>query len=586
MSSDDQDRPRKTLTVKPKSRADAPARDDFSRPKRTGARARLVAQNERAREQIDRLRNPDAPSAPSRERDDRGGYRNERSGQGERGGYRGERSSQDDRGGYRNERSSQGERNPVRTSQGGARGLPPLPTSLPGEDDFDVTPGASWDEVFEGDDASAADMPVDAPRDWDDVYAGAAADTDADTDAAAPGAHEPEVHTRRPRAPRQAETFRVYAPCPQGLEEALTAEMQALGFDDAEPGRAGCAFSTDWAGVQRANLYSRLATRILVQVAQEEISHEDDLLDLARSVPWERWFGPEDTLRVDTSAIKSPVQSLQYCNLRVKDGICDRLREVEGARPSIDTVRPDARVQLFMQGTIATLYLDTSGESLFKRGWRLDKGEAPLRENLAAGMLALAGWDPAAPLLDPFCGSGTILIEAAWIALGVPPGISRPFGFERMRDFDARRWRDLKDDARSRIQTQLETPLVGYDLDPQAIGFAHANAERAWLTAETIRFEVGDARSIEPPAESGWIVTNPPYGERLPTEGEEALWRDWSANLKRAFGGWQLHAISSDMKLPQQLRLKAQRRTPLFNGALDCRLFSFELTSGSYRDAS
>ncbi|OZI39558.1 RNA methyltransferase [Bordetella genomosp. 1] len=461
-----------------------------------------------------------------------------------------------------------------------------MPTSLPGEDDFDVTPGASWDEVFEGDGASAADTPVDAPRDWDDVYAGAAAEADADTDAAAPGAHEPEVHTRRPRAPRQAETFRIYAPCPQGLEEALTAEMQALGFDDAEPGRAGCAFSTDWAGVQRANLYSRLATRILVQVAQEEISHEDDLLDLARSVPWERWFGPEDTLRVDTSAIKSPVQSLQYCNLRVKDGICDRLREVEGARPSIDTVRPDARVQLFMQGTIATLYLDTSGESLFKRGWRLDKGEAPLRENLAAGMLALAGWDPAAPLLDPFCGSGTILIEAAWIALGVPPGISRPFGFERMRDFDARRWRDLKDDARSRIQTQLETPLVGYDLDPQAIGFAQANAERAWLTAETIRFEVGDARSIEPPAESGWIVTNPPYGERLPTEGEEALWRDWSANLKRAFGGWQLHAISSDMKLPQQLRLKAQRRTPLFNGALDCRLFSFELTSGSYRDAS
>src|SRR5690606_37583457 len=200
----------------------------------------------------------------------------------------------------------------------------------------------------------------------------------------------PERATRRrmPRAPREAETFLVFAPCPQGLEEALTAEMQALGYADARAGRAGCHFSADWAGVQRANLYSRLATRILVQVAHAEIGHEDDILDLARSVPWERWFGAEQTLRVDTSPIKSPVQSLQYCNLRAKDGICDRLREIEGERPSIDTVRPDARVHLFLTGHTATLYLDTSGESLFKRGWRLDKGEAPLRENLAAGMLA------------------------------------------------------------------------------------------------------------------------------------------------------------------------------------------------------
>lgn len=388
---------------------------------------------------------------------------------------------------------------------------------------------------------------------------------------------------REPRAAREPETFDIFAPCPQGLEEALTAEMQALGFADARAGRAGCHFRADWAGVQRANLYSRLATRILVQVAHEEISHEDDILYLARDVPWERWFGAEQTLRVDTSAIKSPVQSLHYCNLRAKDGICDRLREREGERPSIDTVRPDARVHLFLTGHTATLYLDTSGESLFKRGWRLDKGEAPLRENLAAGMLALAGWDPAGALLDPFCGSGTILIEAAWIALGVPAGISRPFGFERLRDHDARRWQDLKDDARSRILPQLDAPLVGYDLDPRAIDFARSNAERAWLTADSIRFEVGDARSAPPPAEQGWIVTNPPYGERLPSD-ESDLWREWSAHLKREYAGWQLHVISSDRDLPQHLRLKPLRRIPLYNGALDCRLFGFELVASSYRD--
>jgi putative N6-adenine-specific DNA methylase len=194
--------------------------------------------------------------------------------------------------------------------------------------------------------------------------------------------------------------------------------MQALGFDDAAPARAGCRLRTDWTGVLRANLYSRLATRVLVEVAHGPARHEDDILELALDTPWERWFGSEHTLRVDTSAIRSPMQSLQYCNLRAKDGICDRLREREGARPDIDTVRPDARVHLFLDEDSATLYLDTSGESLFKRGWRLDKGEAPLRENLAAGLLALSGWDPSAPLMDPFCGSGTILIEAAWIALG------------------------------------------------------------------------------------------------------------------------------------------------------------------------
>jgi putative N6-adenine-specific DNA methylase len=313
------------------------------------------------------------------------------------------------------------------------------------------------------------------------------------------------------------------------------------------------------------------------------VQREDDILELARSVAWERWFGAEHTLRVDTSAVKSPMQSLQYCNLRAKDGICDRLRELEGERPSIDTVRPDARVHLFLSQDTATLYLDTSGESLFKRGWRLDKGDAPLRENLAAGILALSGWDPEAALLDPFCGSGTILIEAAWIALGVPPGITRPFGFERLRDHDSHAWTDVKDEARSRILPELETPLIGIDADPLAIEAAQRNAERAYLTEDTIRFEVGDARDAIAPAPTGWLVTNPPYGERL-AEEDVAFWREWSANLKREFADWQVSIITSDLDLPKHLRLKANRRTPVFNGALDCRLFSFELVAASYRD--
>ncbi|GAA0775517.1 THUMP domain-containing protein [Castellaniella ginsengisoli] len=388
---------------------------------------------------------------------------------------------------------------------------------------------------------------------------------------------------RTPRLPRRTETFEVFAPCPQGLEEALSLELQALGYEAVRAGRAGCHFQADWAGVLRANLYSRLATRVLVQVAQAEVRSEDDILALARDTEWERWFGPEHSLRVDTSAIRSPMRSLQYCNLRAKDGICDRLRDREGARPDIDTVRPDARVHLFLDERRATLYLDVSGESLFKRGWRLDKGEAPLRENLAAGLLALSDWPPGAPLLDPFCGSGTLLIEAAWIALGVPPGIWRPFGFERLRTHDARLWRDLKEDARARIAPRLEEPLAGCDIQPGAIEAARANADRAHLSPDTIRFEVCDARKMPPPAAAGWIVTNPPYGERL-ADGDAGLWPEWASWLKRHYGGWQLGIITSDLDLPGRMRLKARRRHPLHNGALDCRLFRFELVTAGYRD--
>lgn len=630
MSSDEQGRPRKTLTIK-KTARDAHAEDAPKRT-RTGARARLVAQIERTKENVERQKDPvgyqrrqeeDArgarkPSAGGRSGPGR--TQAPRAGQSERGQY--DRGSSDrypsdrgssgrgasdrgpagrassDRGSSDRGSSSRGQSSRGRTDETRRDAAPASRSARPQQraprlrDDQYIapaTPSGRFYDPFEDDGPAPEFAPkpeyAQAPEHAQEPEFTQEPEFAQEREYARERAPAADTRSRRPREPRQAEIFNVFAPCPQGLEEALTAEMQALGYDDAQAGRAGCSFSTDWSGVQRANLYSRLATRILVQVAHAEISHEDDILDLARDTPWERWFGAEQTLRVDTSAIKSPVQSLQYCNLRAKDGICDRLRELEGERPSIDTVRPDARVHLFLTGHTATLYLDTSGESLFKRGWRLDKGEAPLRENLAAGMLALAGWDPAAPLLDPFCGSGTILIEAAWIALGVPPGISRPFGFERLRDHDAYRWRDLKDDARARILPQLDAPLVGYDLDPQAIEFAQNNAERAWLTADSIRFEVGDARNVTAPADHGWIVTNPPYGERMGTEQDSDLWRDWAACLKRNFAGWQLHVITSDLTLPNQMRLKPKRRVPLHNGSLDCRLFGFELVAAGYRDA-
>lgn len=380
--------------------------------------------------------------------------------------------------------------------------------------------------------------------------------------------------------PDATEVFTIFASCPRGLEKALGQELTAIGFTGVQAAQAGCRFTGHWQDVWRANLHSRLATRILVQVAHGKIGNEEDLRQLSLGVDWERWLGPQKTLRVDTSAIRSPMQSLQYCNLLVKDSVCDLLRDKEGARPSIDTVRPDVRVHSFLSHDSATLYLDTSGESLFKRGWRLDKAEAPIRENLAAGLLALSGWQPETVLLDPFCGSGTILIEAAWIALNIPPGINRPFAFERLRVHDAHAWQTMRQAATEAIKTQLPAPLIGCDLSARAIDAAQMNMKRAGLKPDTIQWRVADARLVQAPAAQGMIVTNPPYGERL--EIEKDLMQAWAAQLKQQFAGWQVNVISADHGLPGAMRLKPRQRMPIFNGALDCRLFRFEMVNAHY----
>ncbi|HLR30797.1 MAG TPA: THUMP domain-containing protein [Paenalcaligenes sp.] len=387
--------------------------------------------------------------------------------------------------------------------------------------------------------------------------------------------HQSEQQTKE-TSKSAALPFTVFAPCPQGLETVLAQELRQLGFEVLEEGRAGCRFSADWNGILRANLYSRIATRILVQIAHAPVRTPEDIYSLAYETEWEKWFGPRERLRVDTSAIRSPMQSLQYCNLRVKDAICDRLRDREGARPDVDTVRPDAKVHLFLDATSATLYLDTSGESLFKRGWRYHKGAAPLRENLAAGLLALSGWEPHKPLLDPFCGSGTILIEAAWIALNAPPGLYRPFHFERLRNHNPRIWRTLKEKAEEQIKPTLSTPLIGVDLDEHSLEHARDNLQRARLAADNIQFISMDARELLPTQEPGYIVTNPPYGERLGGQADE-FWQEWSAHLKTHYDGWNINVISSDLELPGHLRLRPERRFPVFNGALDCRLFQFHI---------
>ncbi|SPJ17026.1 Ribosomal RNA large subunit methyltransferase L [Burkholderiales bacterium] len=380
-----------------------------------------------------------------------------------------------------------------------------------------------------------------------------------------------------------------FAVCPRGLEVVLGQELRALGASSVTPGAGGAQFAGTLATAYAANLHSRIASRVLWRVGAGDYRNEADLYELAHGIAWEREFSPHQSLRVDITANRCPLRSLQFATLRVKDAIVDRARERGGARPSIDRVHPEVQVLAHLNDRSAQLYIDLSGESLFKRGWRADKGEAPIKENLAAALLMLAGWTPQRPLLDPFCGSGTIVIEAACIATARAPGLQRRFGFENLRGFDRKAWTSLQQQARAAINDRAPMQLVGRDISTRVIEIANSNALRAGLGSplknRSLVFEAADARVGEPPAQIGMIVTNPPYGEQSSPKSAsvQAMVGDVAAQLKRKFAGWQVWLLSSDRKLPQQMRLRESAKTVLFNGALECRLFCFDMVAGSMR---
>jgi putative N6-adenine-specific DNA methylase len=383
---------------------------------------------------------------------------------------------------------------------------------------------------------------------------------------------------------------RFFAICPRGLEPLLVAELRAVGAQQIAPEGGGVSFAGTMATAYAANLHSRIASRVLWQFGGGEYRDERDVYERARALAWETRIDARQTLRVDASASRAPLRSLDFAVLRIKDAIVDRLREATGARPSIDRARPDVRVFAYLDERRLTLYLDLSGEPLFKRGWRAEKGEAPLKENLAAGLLMLSGWTPAVPLLDPFCGSGTIAIEAALIASRRAPGLDRRFGFERLAGFDAAAWRRLKAEAEAAIDDSAGARIAGTDISTRVIGTARDNARlaglQAWLDDGRLTFAAGDARQAGPTAATGMIVTNPPYGEQSAPKSATvpALMRDFADRMKTAFPGWTAWLLSADRDLPRQMRLQETRKTVLFNGALECRLFRFELVAGQYRE--
>ena len=374
-----------------------------------------------------------------------------------------------------------------------------------------------------------------------------------------------------------------FATCPRGLEQALAAELAALGARDIRAVDGGAAFAGDLALCYAANLESRVASRVLWQVGGARYRNEHDVFEAARAIPWTRCFDVGCTIRVNVSAIKSTVKSLDFVTLRVKDAVCDVFRAAHGKRPDVNTGSPDVRIHAFLTREEVTFYLDTSGEALFKRGWRTAGGEAPLRENLAAGILKLTDWAAPTPLYDPMCGGGTFLVEAAMMALDAAPGLDRLFGFERLADFDAGLWRALREKARARRLPVGRLPIYGSDKSGTALGMARENLAASGL-ARAVELKQMDVLDGGPPAAEGILVMNPPYGERLGGEAElAAFYPKLGDALKQRYAGWTAYILSSDMQLPRLIGLKASRRTPLYNGALECRLFEYRMMAGSMR---
>jgi len=372
-----------------------------------------------------------------------------------------------------------------------------------------------------------------------------------------------------------------FAPCPRGLEAALADELARLGAAGIAPVDGGAGFEGPLELACAVNLESRLASRALWRVGGGTYRDERELNALARAIPWPKHFRADRTIRVDVAATRSPLKSLEFATLTVKDAVCDRFRDELGKRPSVDKRAPDVRVHAYLAGREATFYLDTSGEPLFKRGWRRDTEEAPLRENLAAGLIALSGWRPGTAFLDPMCGSGTIAIEAASIAADRAPGLARTFGFQKLAWFDGPTWQRLKQRARDRVKPAPDSPVVfASDRLAAAVAKARANAALAQVDA-FVAIEQADALTRPAPAPAGVIVANPPYGIRLEDKARvAAMYPKLGDALKARYAGWTAWLFSGDTDLPKKIGLKAERRIPLWNGAIECRLYGYRIVSG------
>ena len=378
--------------------------------------------------------------------------------------------------------------------------------------------------------------------------------------------------------------FSIVLTCPRGLESILTTEIATIVGKNAIVGNGFVRLENGTIeDIYRLNLHSRVASKVLLQVAHSPYRNEDDIYHTAKSVAWFLWFGVRRTFKISIESQQANVKSLNFAALRVKDAVCDCFREEYNERPSVDKDNPDIKIAVFLDKKTVSIYLDTSGEPLFKRGYRQGQGVAPLRENLAAGLLLLAGFNGEQAFFDPMAGSGTIAIEAALIAKKQATGLNRDFAFQKFNHFQSALWQKIHQQAQQAI---IDAPhhIFAFDQDEKMVKIATQNAKNAGV-ATNITFQAACFPCDNPSDDiAGLLLSNPPYGERLETQQiVQKQYPQWAACLKQQFAGWTAGFFTADRELPKIMRLLPKRKIPLYNGKLDCRLFLFDMVSGSHR---
>ena len=377
-----------------------------------------------------------------------------------------------------------------------------------------------------------------------------------------------------------------FSPCPRGLEVVLADELRDLGGVDIVQTGGGVGFRGPFALCYRINLESRIASRVLWRVTHASYRSEEDIYRAARALPWGDWFEARRSILVEINARHCPLKSLDFVTLRIKDAICDHFRDATGIRPDVDKRSPDIRVYGFLTADQFTLYVDTSGEPLFKRGYRDARVDAPLKENLAAGIIRLTGWKTAEPFYDPMCGSGTLVIEAALMARNIAPGGKRKFAFSKLLNFSESEWRRCGERAEAAELPAEPLQIFGSDKYGDVLKTARTNLTQAGLQ-DAVQLKQVDALEMPAPASNGVMVTNPPYGVRIGEEEDlTAFYPRLGDALKQRFAGWRAYIFSGDPQLLKLIRLSASKRTPLFNGALECRLYEYKIQAGSMRKST
>jgi len=376
--------------------------------------------------------------------------------------------------------------------------------------------------------------------------------------------------------------FNITATTLYGLEEVLAEELRSLGALDIEVLNRAVQYKGDLALMYKSNLMLRTAVKILRPISTFRAFNEDQLYQHVRKINWDNYFDTNMTFAIDGSTSGEIFTHSKYAALKSKDAIADQFRDKYGLRPSVDTENPDIRINVHISNEMVHVSLDSSGNILSKRNYRLNQTEASMNEVLAAGIILLSGWNKDSDFIDPMCGSGTLPIEAALIAHNIPPGKNRNFGFQTWLDFDKNLWDEIKADSEQNITT-FKKKITAYEIDKKALSVAIINSERAGVK-EFIDFKQMDFFESSYEGEKGHVVINPPYGERIEVDEIVDFYKSMGTRLKHFYPGCNAWVISSNFEALKHFGLRPTRKIKLFNGPLECRLHKFELYKGSKRD--